>query len=74
LCLTGTPIENNIGELWTLFDTVMPGFLGTYRQLKKYLKQYPEDGLNILAKRINPFILRIAIFYVHILNIRVDIS
>ncbi|XP_057752365.1 TATA-binding protein-associated factor BTAF1-like [Arachis stenosperma] len=36
LILSGTPIQNNIMDLWSLFDFLMPGFLGTERQVKSY--------------------------------------
>jgi len=38
LCLSGTPMENHLGELWALFDFLMPGFLGTSRQFKNYYR------------------------------------
>lgn len=36
--LTGTPIENSLSELWSIFDFIMPGYLFKYKNLKKYLK------------------------------------
>lgn len=63
LALTGTPIENSINELWSIFDFVMPGFLGDLDNFdKKYrIKDFDEDAnnkLNNLNKLISPFILR----------------
>jgi SNF2 family DNA or RNA helicase len=63
LALSGTPIENHLGELWSIFSFVMPGFLGSLKEFKK-LYQNPiekdKDSLKKLAlqKRIKPFILR----------------
>lgn len=54
--LTGTPIENSISELWSIFDFVLPGYLGTQ---KDFLKKYENDsGLPGLRKKIKPFVLR----------------
>lgn len=62
LCLTGTPMENHLGELWCLFDFLMPGYLGSHDSFKKlYQKpieqgeQYAQEWLN---KRVKPFMLR----------------
>lgn len=60
--LTGTPIENSILELWSIFDFVMPGFLKSSKQFKelysiKKIEEYPER-LDELKKQISPFILR----------------
>ncbi len=35
LLLTGTPIENRLSELWSIFDYLMPGLLGSYQQFRK---------------------------------------
>ncbi len=60
--LTGTPIENSLSELWSIFDFVMPYYLLTHsRFVKQYEKQIlknDETALNSLNKRIRPFILR----------------
>lgn len=60
--LTGTPIENSILELWSIFDFVMPGFLKNSKQFKelysvKKIEEHPER-LDELKKQISPFILR----------------
>lgn len=63
LCLTGTPMENHLGELWSLFHFLMPGFLGNARQYQTQFKQPIEkDNCDTarrrLAQRIAPFMLR----------------
>ncbi|NLK86408.1 MAG: DEAD/DEAH box helicase [Clostridiaceae bacterium] len=61
--LTGTPIENNLYELWSIFDFVLPGYLYSYRRFEeKYVRPASgEDGGDLLAdlnKQIRPFVLR----------------
>ena len=61
--LTGTPIENSIAELWSIFDFIMPGYLYNYNKFKKkfeepILKFEDVETLNRLKKLISPFILR----------------
>ncbi|MGB4439072.1 MAG: SNF2 helicase associated domain-containing protein, partial [Sedimentibacter sp.] len=61
--LTGTPIENSLADLWSIFDFIMPGFLLTYRKFKdKYeipiVKEEDKEILKRLHKQIQPFILR----------------
>lgn len=61
--LTGTPIENSIIELWSIFDFVMPGFLlgaSAFRECYEYpiIKDNDEDALMDLKKKVSPFILR----------------
>ena len=61
--LTGTPLENSILELWSIFDFVMPGYLTnlTKFQSKYKIKDFNEDSetlLKGLSHQINPFILR----------------
>lgn len=67
LALTGTPIQNHVGELWSLFDLVMPNYLGKRASFeKKYVKPLrgniaAPDNQRLathLKERINPFILR----------------
>lgn len=54
--LTGTPMENGVGELWSLFDFVLPGYLPGYNT---FLRKY-QDGENAedLLRRIKPFLIR----------------
>ena len=56
IALTGTPMENHTGELWSIMDFCLPGYLPSY---PKFLKKY-GDGENIpdLQKRIRPFLMR----------------
>ncbi len=56
IALTGTPMENNIGELWSLFDIVLPGYLPP---LKDFIRRY-DEGRNAedLLMRIRPFMMR----------------
>jgi superfamily II DNA or RNA helicase len=63
LALTGTPLENHLGELWSLFDLLMPGFLGDSRTFARHWRKPIEvnrDGprARLLAARVRPFILR----------------
>jgi superfamily II DNA or RNA helicase len=63
LCLTGTPMENHLGELWTQFDFLMPGFLSDNRSFNRTWRvPIEKEGdvvrLDLLHKRIKPFILR----------------
>ena len=63
LCVTGTPLENHLGELWSLFDFLMPGFLGDSKNFSKLwrtpIEKHGNSGrMALLARRIKPFILR----------------
>ncbi len=62
LCLSGTPIENNLLELWSLFEFLMPGFLGSQNAFQKGFVKPIRDGdqesLEYLRLRVKPFILR----------------
>ncbi len=63
LCLTGTPLENHLGELWSLFNFLMPGFLGDDRYFNREFRAKIEKGNDEAAKktlstRIKPFMLR----------------
>jgi superfamily II DNA or RNA helicase len=63
LCLTGTPMENHLGELWAQFDFLMPGFLGDATRFKRHwrtpIEQYRDtERQGRLARRIAPFMLR----------------
>lgn len=60
--LTGTPIENGLADLWSIFDFLMPGYLSNYSHFKsryETLIQYDDtEALTNLKKRVSPFILR----------------
>ena len=65
LALTGTPIQNKLEELWSLFDFAMPGFLGTRKNFRDRYGRYDQimwDAVNHgpgnLKDRIRPFVLR----------------
>jgi len=62
LCLSGTPIENNLFELWSLFEFLMPGFLGSQHAFQRGIVKPIKDGdaetLDYLRTRVRPFILR----------------
>ena len=63
LCLTGTPVENHLGELWSLFDFLMPGWLGDNQSFTRQYrtpieKHADEQSLAQLNSRLKPFILR----------------
>ena len=61
--LTGTPIENSLGDLWSIFDYIMPGFLYSNQKFKKefeipVVKEGSKSALKRLHRMISPFILR----------------
>ncbi len=63
LCLTGTPLENHLGELWSLFHFLMPGFLGDATSFRRVYRTPIEKHGNVqrrdsLERRIRPFLLR----------------
>ena len=63
LCVTGTPLENHLGELWAHFDLLMPGFLGDARSFARLWRKPIETNgetqrAELLARRLRPFILR----------------
>lgn len=63
LCLTGTPMENHLGELWALFDFLMPGCLGDQKSFNQHYrnpieKKGDNEQRKRLVSRIAPFMLR----------------
>ncbi|MBK9347620.1 MAG: DEAD/DEAH box helicase [Burkholderiales bacterium] len=63
LCLSGTPMENHLGEIWSLFHFVMPGFLGSQARFKELFRtpierEADSERLAQLRARVTPFMLR----------------
>ena len=63
LCLTGTPIQNHLGELWSQFHFLMPGLLGDEKTFNTQFRKRIEQGgdslrADLLARRLKPFMLR----------------
>lgn len=63
LALTGTPVENRLSELWSIFDYLMPGYLYSYQRFREELEQPivqkgAEEAAARLQKLIRPFVLR----------------
>jgi len=63
LVLTGTPLENSVLDLWSLFDFLMPGYLGAARDFREryelpIVRDRNADVQNRLARRVRPFLLR----------------
>ena len=63
LCLSGTPMENHLGEIWSLFHFLMPGFLGSQARFTQLFrtpieKQGDSERMAQLRARITPFMLR----------------
>ena len=63
LCLSGTPMENHLGEIWSLFHFLMPGFLGSQGRFNELFRhpierQGDPERLTQLRARITPFMLR----------------
>lgn len=63
VALTGTPIENRLSELWSIFDYLMPGFLFPYRRFREEFEVpivagNQEEEMDCLRRMIRPFVLR----------------
>ena len=63
LCLTGTPMENHLGELWAQFDFLMPGFLGKEAEFSRRFRTPIEKHADALrreqlVRKVTPFMLR----------------
>ena len=61
IALTGTPIENRLGDLWSIFDFINPGLLGSSKQFSAFVKQLadrPHNPYGPLRDLVRPYILR----------------
>lgn len=61
IALTGTPIENRLGDLWSVFDFINPGLLGTAKEFARYTKRLaerPHNPYGPLRELVRPYILR----------------
>lgn len=62
IVLTGTPVENQLGDLWSLFDFCSPGLLGSAKQFKAFIKRLEKQtdlkAYGSLRKLVQPYILR----------------
>lgn len=60
--LTGTPVENHLGDLWSIFDFCCPGLLGSAGQFKQFVKrlnkQQDAEAFGALRRLVKPYILR----------------
>jgi SNF2 family DNA or RNA helicase len=59
LALTGTPVENHIGELWSIFEFLNPGQLGSASRLRQFLAGgHGRGAAEVVARAVRPFLLR----------------
>ncbi|MEI6437401.1 MAG: DEAD/DEAH box helicase [Candidatus Omnitrophota bacterium] len=63
LALTGTPLENSVADIWSIFDFLMPSFLGEYERFREVYEvpitlEQNSDKLRELSRRISPFVFR----------------
>lgn len=58
LAMTGTPLENHLGEYYSIIDLILPGLLGEYDMFRPLLKCEASPELDIIIRRTGPFVLR----------------
>jgi superfamily II DNA or RNA helicase len=61
IALTGTPIENRLGDLWSIFDFINPGLLGSSKEFSSFVKRLadkPQNPYGPLRELVRPYILR----------------
>src|SRR2546427_3183180 len=61
VAMTGTPIENRLGDLWSIFDFINPGLLGSSMQFSSFVKRLadrPHSPYGPLRDLVRPYILR----------------
>ena len=63
MALTGTPVENRLSELWSIFDYLLPGFLFSYKKFREefeipIIQNDDEQAMKRIQKMIGPFVLR----------------
>jgi non-specific serine/threonine protein kinase len=61
IALTGTPVENRLGDLWSIFDFINPGLLGSSKEFTRFTKRLaarPQNPYGPLRELVRPYILR----------------
>src|SRR5204862_825840 len=61
IALTGTPVENRLGDLWSIFDFINPTLLGNAKEFTRFTKrltQRPQNPYGPLRELVRPYILR----------------
>ncbi len=57
-CLTGTPLENHLGDLWSLLDLILPGYAGSRKSFLSRFKNPDKESLDLLRKKLSPVLIR----------------
>ena len=58
IALTGTPVENRLGDLWSIFDFLNPGLLGSAKDFTRYTRNLGAGGYGPLRELLRPYVLR----------------